>query len=568
MEQQPNLPLLTSYVEHWARVLPEKPALVQHEDGRTLTYKQFSRLVDYFALALLDMGVCKGDRVATMLVLVPEHVCLIYACFKIGAIIAPLDVRLKEEEVVRDLVKINPKAFFFLGNTPLRDFRDVGKQVARDCPGVEHLIQFTPSPGPGDIMEGATGITDMMKKPKLLYLKLKDMVTGGLARAHARIKPRTGALIIYTTGTTGDPKPALLCHENILTQNEILRRGSDMDKDTRLLVNLPPSHAACLTEGVMTTIYGGTTAVLLRIFDVKLTLEAIEKRQVTVVGMIPTMFRMLWAYPDYDKYDLGSLKFAVFGGSTVDSPFISKLARMAPGLGTGLGMTECAGFATFTPNGIGPEEMAGQVGRAFPDLARVTVRLPMNKDRSAGDQVPDGEIGEICYHPPIVFSGYYNNPEETAKAITKEGILYTGDLGYFKDMGAYQALYMSGRRKHMIKQKGYNVFPGEVEDHIARLEGVDIAEVVGMSHRIIDEAIFAFVRPEKGADLTDAKVLAHCKDIASYKRPQHVEIWPPDKEFPLTRVAKVDKKELKVFAREIIEELRARGQWDAAGPTG
>ena len=208
------------------------------------------------------------------------------------------------------------------------------------------------------------------------------------------------------------------------------------------------------------------------------------------------------------------------------------------------------------------EEMAGQVGRAFSDLAEVSVRKPMQPDGRAGEELPDGEVGEICYHPPIVFPGYYNQPEETAKTISKEGLLYTGDLGYFKDMGSYRALYLSGRRKFMIKQKGYNVFPGEVEEHIAGLAGVEMAEVVGKKHAIFDEAIFAFVRLEKDADLDAAAIMAHCKTIASYKRPLHVEIWPAEKEFPLTRSTKVDKLELEKLADPIIEALRVENKWD------
>ena len=100
-EQYLRLPLLNAYIDHWAKVTPDKPAMIQHEDGKTITYKQFTKLVDYFALRLLDMGIGPGDRVATMLVLVPEHIVLMYACFKIGAIIAPLDVRLQNDEVVR-----------------------------------------------------------------------------------------------------------------------------------------------------------------------------------------------------------------------------------------------------------------------------------------------------------------------------------------------------------------------------------------------------------------------------------------------------------------------------------
>jgi fatty-acyl-CoA synthase len=557
-----KLPLLNSYIEHWARETPDKPAMIQHEDGKTITYRNFLNLIDYFALRLLDMGIGKGDRVATMLVLIPEHIILMYACFKIGAIIAPLDVRLKDEEVVRDLGKIEPKAFFFLGNTPVHDFRDVGKAVREKCPYVKHLIQMTPNAKPGDIIDGAVSITDMMTKNRIVYLKIKNIFTRKLEAAWREITPRSPALIIYTTGTTGDPKPALLCHENIIVQNEILSRGADMGLDARVLINLPPSHVACVTEGFMTTIAVGGTAILLRIFDVKMTLEAIEVHMVNAFGQIPTQYRMLWDHPDYDRYDLSSLKFVIYAGSAVDVEFLEKLSNMAPAFGTGIGMTENTGFATFTPPGISVEEMAGQVGRAFPDLAEVTIRKPMNEDGTAGDELPDGENGEICYHPPIVFLGYYNKPEETAKAISKEGILYTGDLGYFKDMGTYRALYLAGRRKFVIKQKGYNVFPDEVEAHIADLDGVDVAEVVGTRHKVFDEGIFAFVRPKKETDISPKTVMEHCEKIASYKRPQHVEIWPPDKEFPLTRSTKVDKLELQKIAEPIVEKLREEGKWD------
>lgn len=556
------LPLVNSYIEYWAKQTPDAIALIQHEDGRSFTYKKFEMMVDFFALKLLDMGIRKGDTIATLLVLLPEHIFLMYACFKIGAIIAPLDVRLQDDEVVRDIGKIKAKAFFFLGHTPVRDFRTAGAAVRERCPYVKHLVQFTPDPKPGDIIDGAVAITDLMNKRRLVWLKIKDMISGGLKKIYSTIDKRTPALIIYTTGTTGEPKPALICHENIIVQNRILSRGIDVKKII-ILVNLPPSHVGCVTETLMTTLYLGGTAVMLRIFDVVASMDAIQKHHINAIGQIPTQYRMMWAHPDYGKYDLSSLKFAAYAGSAVDVEFLKKLSTMAPNIGTGIGMTENAGFATFTPHGIGFEEMAGQVGRAFPDLAEVTIRKPMNPDGTAGTECPDGEIGEICYHPPIVFLGYYDQPEATARAISREGILYTGDIGYFKDMGQYRALYLSGREKFMIKQKGFKVFPGEVEDHIAKMEGVDMVEVIGMKHIVFDDGIFAFVKPRPGAVVTADAVMEHCKSIASYKRPQHVEIWPADEPFPLTRSTKVDKLALKKLAEPVVESLRLKGEWDA-----
>ncbi|MCG8564685.1 MAG: acyl--CoA ligase [Desulfobacterales bacterium] len=557
---------LNDYIQHWAAQRPDQAAMVQHEDGKTITYKEFVKLTDFFALRLMDMGIGAGDRVATQLVLVPEHMILMYACFKIGAIFAPLDVRLTENEVVRDVNKIRPKAFFFLGNTPVKDFRAAGRAVQEHCASVEHLVQFTPDPQPGDILPGAVSITQMMDKKRLIWLKLKDLVSGGLKKAYAAVDTRTPCLIIYTTGTTGEPKPALLCHQNILIQNRVLARGFGSETDNAdfvCLVNLPPSHVGCVTETFMTSLFIGGTTVLLRIFDAKLTLEAIQERKVTALGQIPTMFRMIWALPEYGQYDLSSLEFVAYGGSSVDTMFLKKLATMAPRFGTGIGMTENAGFGSFTPGGISIEEMAGQVGEAYEDLAPITIRSPMASDGSAGPELADGEVGEICYQGPIVFLGYYDQPEATARTISTDGYLYTGDLGYFKPMEGYRALYLSGREKFVIKQKGYNVFPGEVEEHIAALDGVDMVEVVGMKHELFDEGIFAFVRAKDGEELTPEGVMAHCKSIAAYKRPAHVEIWAHDTEFPLTRSTKVDKMALMDQARSVVDGLRAQGGWDA-----
>jgi len=564
MENQDwKLPLLNSYIDKWAKETPNKIAIIQHEDNRKITYKQLKTLSDFFALRLVDMGIKKGDIVATQMVLFPEHAALMYACLKIGAIFAPLDLRLKKEEVKRDLDKIKPKIFFFHGKTPLIDFNEIGEHIRNNCEYINHFVQVLAEPDKDQAIEGAITIQQMMSKPKLVWLKIKDVFTGDLNKQYKNIDTKTPALIIFTTGTTGAPKPALMNHENIIIQNRILEKGSGMGSNDSVLVNLPPSHVGCITETMQTILFLGGTAVFLKIFNVKESLKAIEKHKVTVLGQIPTQFRMMWADPDYKNYDLSSLKFAVYGGSAVDVEFLNELATMAPKFGTGIGMTETAGFTTFTPDGISVDEMAGQVGRYFDELAKVSIRKPMNEDGTAGEELPDGENGEICYHPPIVFMGYYNLPEETAKAISKEGILYSGDLGYFKNMGTYRALYLSGRAKFIIKQKGYQVFPDEVQAFIADHPKVGMVDVVGVKHKLFDEGIFAFVKPKPDVELSPDEITEHCKNIASYKRPQHVEIWPTDKDFPITRTTKIDKIELKKEAEKIVEKLRKEGKWDA-----
>lgn len=557
-----KLPLLNNYIEKWASETPNKTAIIQYEDGRFLSYKKLLSIIDYFSLRFIDMGVRKGDVVATQLVLFPEHAAIMYACLKIGAIFAPLDLRLKKEEIRRDLDKIKPNIFFLHGKTQQIDFNELGKYIKDNCDYINHIVQVVANPKSDKIIEGAISIQQMMSKPKLVWLKMKDVLTGNLNKAYSKITTKTPAIIIFTTGTTGSPKPALMNHENIIVQNRILSSGGEIDKNDSMLINLPPSHVACITETMMTTFFVGGSAVFLKIFSVEASLKAIEKYKISILGQIPTQFRMMWNDPNYDSYDLSSLRFAVYGGSSVDVDFLEKLTTMAPNIGTGLGMTETAGFVTFTPSNISVKEMAGQVGQCFNDLARVSIRKPMHKDGSAGEELLDGENGEICYHPPIVFMGYYKNPEATKKAISKEGILYSGDLGYFKDMGSYMGLFLSGRAKFIIKQKGYQVFPDEIQSFIAKHPKVDQVSVVGVKHEIFDEGIFAFIKPKKDAFISSDELMEFCKNIAAYKRPQHVEIWPVDKPFPITRTTKVDKMELTKQAEKIVEILRKNGNWD------
>ncbi len=558
------LPLLNSYIDQWAVQTPDVEAMIEFMTDRKLTYREFQEWVDLYALRLLDLGIAKGDRVASMLFTTQEHFILMYACFKVGAIMAPIDMRLKETEVVRDLEKIKPRAMFFPGDSDVREFSLVGRTLKKEAPYIEFLIEVPQVPATAPSSPDFLLATELFSFDTLQTLRDKPGLIQRLDEIYKTLKPLDPCIIIFTTGTTGAPKPAVLNHRVIIASNEILARIFGLKSNEWRLINpLPPSHIAGTTEIPFTSFYVGGTVVLMNLFNPVEMLEAIQRYKITAIATVPTMYRYMWMEPNYKDYDISSLKFVLYAGAAVDVPFLEGLSSMAPRFATGIGMTENAGFATGTPSGISVEEMMGQVGRSFPDVAEVTIRQPMNENGTAGEELPDGEIGEICYHPPLVFSGYFGNHEETAKTISKEGILYTGDMGYFKDMGTYRGLYLGGRRKFMIKQKGYNVFPDEVQAYLTLYSGVQQVEVVGVPHRLFDEGIFAFVQPKPGVDLTADELLTHTKGIASYKRPQHVQIWPSDRPFPVNRLGKVNKQELQKIAKEIAGELKAVGQWDA-----
>jgi fatty-acyl-CoA synthase len=547
-------PSLADDVAHWARVKGSAPAIVEHATGTVVSWKQLDTSVSAFAAKLLAIGLRPGDVVATSLPLVKEHVYLMYACFRVGLIVAPLDLRLKAKEVQYCFDRIKPKAYFFLGETPVADFRPLVREVMAGSLYVAHWVQFQKETA--GVIEGAVGIAAFAADVKKVYLR--SLLSGSVRRARRAVDRRSACLVIFTTGSTGSPKPALLCHENIHIQNIGLAAGFGMTENDRMLVNLPPSHVGCTTEQLATTFFGGGTCVILPIFDAKASLEAIAKHKVTILGQIPALFNLEWRLPEYHDFDLSSLRFAIYGGQAVPAPFLEKLRTMAPRIGTGLGLTETAGFCTYTDVDAGVEELAAGIGYDMP-LCPLTIREPMQEDGRAGAEKAPGEVGEICFSGPQVFVGYLGDPAATARAVSRDGVLYTGDMGSYDGAG----LHFSGRKSLVMKPKGYQVFPEDVEGHIAEALRGRVAAVacVGAEHEVFSEGIVAFVEPAPGSGLGVDDVLAACREIAAYARPSHIEIVGPG-EIPLNRVAKTDYLELRERARLIIARLRAAGGWD------
>lgn len=411
-------PRLFDYVDHWARVKPDGIALIEYNTGEKVTWKDFATKSKAFAAKLHSMGLKKGDVVATTLPLLKEHVYLMYGCFRAGVIVAPLDLRLKVDEVDRYFAKMKPKAYFFLGHTPIVDFRPMVRELMEKHSGTcKHWIQFQKEADL--IIPGATGITEFASNIKSTYIK--SLFTGSVRRGQKAVGKRDACLIIFTTGSTGEPKPALLCHENILVQNLCLAVAFDSRPDEVMLVNLPPSHVGCTTEQLATTIFIGGTCVILHIFKPDESLDAIQKYKVTALGQIPALFNMQWKLPNFQSYDLSSLRFALYAGQAVSRPFLEKLSEMSSASGTGLGLTEVGGFCTYTPLGGSVDEILASVGFDAP-LCPISIRHPMKADGTAGDLKPKGEIGEICFEGPQIFLGYLNDEASTRKTVSKEGI--------------------------------------------------------------------------------------------------------------------------------------------------
>jgi fatty-acyl-CoA synthase len=544
--------LLHGVVAKWAKARPQASAILSAEGDRTVTWNEFDRRTTALARELLRLGFAKDDFLVTLLPMSVDHVLLEYSCFKIGVIVAPLDLRLSADEVIRALEILRPRGFAGLGVKAPFDLRELWRTVREQCPWLQHCIAV-------DSEEAIAGTQSFASIAEAALCALTDADPSSLPEIICDVSADDGALVIFTTGSTGSPKPALLSHRNITVQNMCLCGAFfGGDRGARTLVNLPPSHVGGQTLTLMSTFFGGGTAVLLEFFDAGRSLRAIAQHRVELLGQIPAMFNLEWMLKDYDRHDLSSLRFAAYGGNSVSRPFVDRLATMAPIIGSGLGLTEAAGFCTYVQtDAAGREAILTGLGQDMP-IYPCSIRQPMRTDGNAGEELPSGEIGPICFRGPQTFLGYVNDPAATAKAISRDGYLYTGDLGY-KDA---EGLHLTGREKWVIKSFGYQIFPGDVERHICSLaEKVANCVVVGVAHSVASEAVVAVVEKRPGVELDRQELNRHARSLPSYMRPRHWIILEPG-QLPLNRLVKPDYARAQEMARQEIAKLRELGEWD------
>lgn len=513
---------LHGVIDDWAARAPGALAVINATRDTSMTFAELRGRSLAVARALVRLGFRKGDFLATSLPLSDDHIVLEYGCFRAGVIHVPLDLRLSREELLRSLRLVGARGYATA----------LPHNVTGDVEGLDHIWDS------GALHEF---IARAAEQPGDMSLP--------------EVQPADGAQVIFTTGSTGRPKAALLTHLGITVQNYCLGTAFEFP-ESRILVNLPPSHVGCQSELLMTTFFWGSTAVTLEVFDPGRSLEAIEKYRIQLVGQIPAMFHMMWRRSDYENRDLKSIQAAVYGGQSVPRPFLEKLRAMAPRIGTGLGLTETSGFCTYTPLSADVNQAAASLGHAAP-VYPMSIREPMHPDGRAGDELPAGEIGHVCFRGPQTFAGYVHDEEATRQTISSDGWLYTGDMGSVDAEG----LHFSGRAKWVIKPAGYQVFPGDVEEHFCALsEKVASCSVVGVPHPIWVEAIVAFVEKRPGVELTEAELRKHARSLTSYKRPLHYVIVEPE-QLPLNRVAKVDTLRLRELAEVEVRQLQSRGRW-------
>ncbi len=497
------------WFEKWAEYSPDAVALQDDATGRRFTYAQCRRMIDRGARFLADeLGVGEGDRLAVLSMNEPEYVLLLFACQKLGAILLPLNYRLAPRELEWILADAEPAALIH----------------QRQYDGVVAAIADAALPSRRLPFEGDGGWAASVADETLPAEPVP--VPGDFD---------TPCMLLYTSGTTGKPKGALITN-GMLFWNSV---------NTTLRLNLVQSDVTLTytpffhTGGwnVLTTpfLHRGGKLILLPKFDADRVLELVDDEGVTILFGLPTIMEMLRRSPKFDATDFARVRYAIVGGE----PMPLELIRLWHGRGVpirqGYGLTEF-GPNVFSLNEEHAERKIGSIG--FPNFY-VDARVVDDDDRPLGDD----RVGELVLRGPVCTPGYWRNPEATADAI-RDGWFHTGDLVRRDAEGFF---YVVDRKKDMYKSGGENVYPAEVEQFLRTHPAIREVAVIGVPDAKWGEVGRAYVVVEPGSSLTAEEVVEYCAgQLAKYKMPKQVEFLD---ELPRGDSGKVLKKALRERAR-------------------
>ena len=460
---------------------PDKPALVF--EGKTYSYRQLDEAVNRLANGLQTLGVEKGDRVALFLPNIPEFVFGYYAAQKIGAIAVSVNAMLKRHEV--KYIVNDSGANVMLTTVSLRQ-----EVIDEDLPELKHVIIAEGEAGDDVSLEGL-----MAKGDTLFKIAETDM--------------HDPAAILYTSGTTGFPKGAVLTQMNIGSNSLSASNHSGVRPDDRLHLFLPLFH--CFGQNYI--LNGGiskcATLVLHRRFEPEPVLEAIQKERVTLFFAVPTVF-IYFLNMDTSGYDLSSLRYCFTAAANMPrETAMGWKEKFGMIIHEGYGLTECSPFASYNHD----------FNHKFGSIGMPIENVDMKIADEAGNELPVGEMGEIIIRGPNVMKEYWRNPEATAAAI-QNGWLRSGDIG-MTDLDGY--FYITDRVKDMINVAGFNVYPNEVEQIIYQHPAVQEVAVFGVPDPIKGEAVHAAIVLKENAEATPEQILDFCRtNMAAYRVPRKV----------------------------------------------
>ena len=513
----PELDRISDYVTYYAEHMPRRVALVQGK--QCLTYFEFHSAVQTFGRALLAAGIGKGDRVAMLATPCIEFSIVYMATASIGAIWLGLNPKHRLAEFRYLVGDARPSVLVVQVHIDGRDYSDDIGALREEYQDIQHVVSLD-----DDTLVRSTGFAAFVATGE-------DISMADYHLAQAQVSRTDPALLVYTSGSTGDPKGAMLTHQGMIVCRLVEAAHWGVDQP-RTLVNVPIDHITGADEIPDYCLVAGGTLYFMERFGARATLELVQRERLNFILQFPTQFQLMIALPDFDEFDLSSLECLVWMGAPASRDLLARLHRLDARLVTAWGQTEVSGEVTFTDAGADFEVLANTIGRPDP-------RFELRLCDSEGRLVPQGEPGEIQVRGEILMAGYYARPEATAEAIDENGWLHTGDVGRERADGN---LELVGRLKQMYKSGGYNVYPREIEVVIESHPAVAMAAVVAVPDALYQEVGHAFVETEQGVQLSVEEIADHCRlQLANYKIPKAFDISP---DLPKLSTGKIDKKTL------------------------
>ena len=478
--------LLGDLLRRNSLVRPDKVAVIY--ENNTMTFRELNDAVNRFANSLLELGVRKGDRIG--LLHTNSHlweVCY-FASIKIGAILVPICFWYKAPEIqyVSDKAGIST---FILG----QDYLDIIDGIKDDLKTVTRYIVI------GDDTSG----------DKLNFHQMVS--TGSEEEPGVVVDENDPHLMLFTSGTTGVPKGAVISQRAFYLNASVFTQQMGPNENSVGMCVYPLFHMggvmwACLN------VYAGLTLVIVTTPPTpEKILSAIQQHRVTHFAAVPTLWSRLLEYPGFDDYDLSSLKIAMGASDAMPKELLEEVLRRTPASSPQMYALTEGGFLTY----LSPEDSTKKIGSSGKVHCQAEIQLIGEK----GNQVRQGEVGEIICRGEHLMSFYWDMPEETENTI-KDGWLYTGDLGRFDEDGH---LYIVGRKKEMIISGGQNIYPAEIDRVLHKHPDIAEAAVVGVPDKEWGEAVLAVVVPNEGASITEEDVINFVKqNLASYNKPRYV----------------------------------------------
>jgi len=514
-------------VQARARESADAEALVD-DDGRVRrTFADLDRILVHSTRAAMAAGLQPGDRASVWAPNMHEWISAALGVLGAGGVLVPLNTRFKGQEAAYVLDKSRARMLFTVTDFLDTDYVEMLRDSGSDLSTLEHIVVLH-----GDAPSGTTPVQE--------YLASAERVPESEALARiAAITSDDLSDIIFTSGTTGNPKGAMLTHGQSLRVFESWTEIIGLREGDRYLIVNPFFHTFGYKAGWMSCILRGATIVPFQVFDVPKVLEMVAKEHISVLPGPPTLLQGILDFPDRAAYDLSSLRLTVTGAAAVPVKLVERLRdeMTFETIITGYGLTEATGTVAMCRHDDDPETIANWSGRAIPDT-----ELEIVDER--GREVPRGEPGEVVTRGYHVMRGYFEDPVATAEAIDDDGWLHTGDIAVMDDRGYIR---ITDRKKDMFIVGGFNAYPAEIENLMLSNEALAQVAVVGVPDERMGEVGYAFVVPRPGMVVEPDEIVEWAREhMANFKVPRYVEIVDA---FPLNASGKVLKYELRERAR-------------------